>query len=116
MDSEEFSNLLPEMHLVAWDLIKAVVGGFLGKNRVENYRIIINDMLDAFNTINVRMSLKIHFLHSHMDIFERQIPTESDQQGERFHQTCKPMETRYKEKDLQSFMADLCWFLSAEDD
>lgn len=112
MRSDEFCERLSEQHLIAWDLTKAVFEGFLGKKRVENYRVIIEDLMESFNTIGVKMSLKIHFLHRHLDVFERQIPTESDEQGERFNQTCRSMEERYKNKNLQSFIADLCWFLT----
>lgn len=115
MRSEAFSQSLPADHAIAWDLMKAVFQGFLGKTRVANYRVLINDLMDAFSTIHVHMSLKIHFLHHHIDAFERQVPTESDEQGERFHQTCKPLEERFKGKNLQSFIADLCW-LSAKID
>lgn len=114
MQSEEFSRSLPEQHLIAWDSMKAIFNGFLGKNRAENYNVLVRDLMDAFNTIDVRMSLKIHFLHHHIDRFERQLPTESDEQEERFHQICKPMEVRYKGKNLQSYIADLCWFLFEE--
>lgn len=100
---------------MAWDLLKAVFEGFLGKTRIPNYRLFIEDLMEAFNLIGANMSLKVHFLHHHLDIFERQVPAESDEQGERFHQTCKPMEERFKGKDLQSFLADLCW-LAVEND
>lgn len=105
---EEFDHSLSIDHQIAWDLMKAVFQGFLGKSRVEDYRVLINDLMDALDNIKVNMSLKIHFLHNHLDVFERQMPTESDEQGERFHQTCKPLEERFKGKDLQSFIAELC--------
>lgn len=88
MRSEEFFQSLSVDHAIAWDLMTAVFRSFLGKSRVENYRVLINDLMDAFNTLHVNMSLKVHFLHHHMDVSERQIPTESDEQDERFLQTC----------------------------
>lgn len=112
MKSKEFSESLSEAHLKAWNLMKQTFNDFLGKHRVENYAVIVHDLMNAFNVLGVRMSLKIHFMHFHLEVFARQMPSESDEQGERFHQTCRAMEDRYKNKNLQSFIADLCWFLT----
>lgn len=88
--------------------MKTLFTDVLGKNRVADYPLIVKDLMEAFDTLDVNMNLKIHFLHHHLDAFGRQVSTESDKQGERFHQTCKPMETRYRGKKLQSMIADLC--------
>lgn len=73
---------------------------------------LVQQMLNAFKAIGTHMSLKIHFMNSHMDVFQRQMPTESDEQGERFHQVCKPFETNYKGKQIHALIADLCWSLT----
>jgi len=75
-----------DMELVAWDCVKAVIDNVLGIHRSENWHILIEDMLTAFHCLNVRMSLKIHFLHSHVEKFAVQSPNESDEHGERFYQ------------------------------
>ncbi|UYV67632.1 hypothetical protein LAZ67_5001409 [Cordylochernes scorpioides] len=46
------------------------------------------------------MSIKIHFLHSHLDKFPDNLGAYSDEQGERFHQGMKVMEERYQAKFL----------------
>ena len=92
MKNEEFESLLSEQELIAWDSVKSVIENCLGIHRSENWRIHVQDMLTAFKNIGVNMSLKIHFLHYHMDRFESQIPTESDEHGERFHQVAAPLE------------------------
>lgn len=56
------------------------------------------------------MTLKLHFLHHHLDAFLLQLPTESDEQGERFHQITMPMESRYKGKKLDAMLAEVCWW------
>ncbi|UYV68012.1 Transposase [Cordylochernes scorpioides] len=43
------------------------------------------------------MSLKIHFLHSHLDFFPDNLGAVSDEHGERFHQDISSMEKRYQE-------------------
>ncbi|UYV64609.1 hypothetical protein LAZ67_3001303 [Cordylochernes scorpioides] len=42
------------------------------------------------------MSLKIHFLHSHLDFFPDNLGAVSDEHGERFHQAISSMEKRYQ--------------------
>lgn len=37
----------------------------------------------------LNMSLKIHFLHSHLDFFPENLGDVSDEHGERFHQEIK---------------------------
>jgi len=44
------------------------------------------------------MSLKIHFLHSHLDFFPENCGAVNDEQGERFHEDISSTEKRYKEK------------------
>lgn len=42
------------------------------------------------------MSLKIHFLHSHLSFFPKNLGDESDEHGERFHQQMKAIVRRYQ--------------------
>jgi hypothetical protein len=42
------------------------------------------------------MSLKIHFLNSHLEFFLKNLDAVSDEQGERFQQDIKEMERRYQ--------------------
>lgn len=91
MKNESFDNVLNANEKKAWRSVKEVIEGFLGKHRSMEYQRSVLEILDAFEKIK---SLKIHFLHHHLDYFEAQLPTESDEQGERFHQTALPFEMR----------------------
>lgn len=82
------------MQKEAWIAVKKVIAAYLGKNRTDDYRVLIQEMMDLFEKVNVNMSLKIHLLHHHLEHFSFQAPTESDEQGERFHQTALPFEKR----------------------
>ncbi|GFU74235.1 HTH_Tnp_Tc3_2 domain-containing protein [Trichonephila clavipes] len=42
------------------------------------------------------MSVKVHFLHLHLDYFPENFGAVSEEQGERFHQDIKEMERRYQ--------------------
>lgn len=86
MKSEAFENVLGHDEIGGWQATKSVILGFLGKNRSANYSNRVKSMLEAFEKLKVNMSLKIHFLHFHLDYFGKQIATESDEQGERYHQ------------------------------
>lgn len=94
MKSDDFSNTLIGDEKVAWDMLKKLVSGLFGKTRSETYQNDVEKMLKAFENLKVHMSLKIHYLHYHLDLFGAQMATESDEQGERFHQTAKPFEKR----------------------
>ena len=61
-----------------------------------------------------RMSLKIYFLHSHIDFFPANLGAVSDEHGERFHQQISIMENRYQDNFNPNMMGDYCWFLQKE--
>ena len=42
------------------------------------------------------MSIKVHFLHSHLDKFPENLGDVSEEQGESFHQYIKVMGERYQ--------------------
>lgn len=94
MKDERFGCILFDDEKNAWSSLKNVIISFLGKNRAQNYEELVSNMLASFETIGVHMSLKIHFLHHHLNYFRRQLSTESDEQRERFHQTTLPFELR----------------------
>jgi len=54
------------------------------------------------------MSMKIHFLESHLDFFLENLGEVSDEHGERFHQDILTMEKRYQSKWTSSMLADFC--------
>lgn len=62
------------------------------------------------------MSLKIHFLDSHLDFFPENLGALSDEHGERFHQQIKSMEHRYQGFWDERMMGDYIWFLIRESD
>ena len=58
-----------------------------------------------------RISLKIHFLHSHLNFFPPNLGAVSDEHGERFHQDITKMESHYQGKWNPGMMGDFCWML-----
>ncbi|KAL6471883.1 hypothetical protein MHYP_G00205330 [Metynnis hypsauchen] len=109
---------LPSKHrpleLRAWESFVQVVHNFLGNHKATNYEELVDDMLISFKRMGCRMSLMIHFLHSHLDFFPPNLGDVSDEYGERFHQDISEMETRYQGHYNTNMMGDYCWFLQRE--
>ena len=64
--------------------------------------------------LGCNMSVKMHYLFSHMGRFPENLGSMSDEQGKRFHQDLKEMETRYQGRWDAVMMADYCWNLKRE--
>ena len=69
---------------------------FLCNRRAENYKKWVEKLLKSRQNIGAKMSIKVHFLHSHQDKFPDNCGDVSDEQGERFHQVIKTIEDRYQ--------------------
>jgi len=62
-----------------------------------------------------RMSIKMHYLHSHLDFFRPNLTDVSEEHGERFHQDIQVMEKRYQGRWDEAMMGDYVWTLIRED-
>ena len=76
----------------AWAGFKNVVNGFLGNKKELNHKFIVDNMLQKYMILGCNMSLKVHFLHSHLNYFPYNLGAVNEEQGERFHQDTKEME------------------------
>ncbi|UYV63750.1 hypothetical protein LAZ67_2005492 [Cordylochernes scorpioides] len=93
-----FQNSLNEVEAAAWNSFRNVCKNFLG----------------SVKALGCNMSLKIHFLHSHLDFFPDNLGAVSDENGERFHQAISSMEKRYQGKWCPAMLADDCWALKRD--
>ena len=64
--------------------------------------------MENFRPIGARMSVKMHFLRSHLCYFSENCGNFSEEQGERFHQDISDMEKRYQGRWDVNFLADYC--------
>ena len=94
MKDDKFDQHLNSLELRAWKSFKQVVHNFLGCKKSDNYADIVQEMLIAYQNLGCRMSLKIHFLHSHLDSFQQNLGDVSEEYDERFHQDISDFETR----------------------
>lgn len=114
MVDSEFDAVLTLVEKVAWDAFKEVTKNFLGNHRAPNYVELVNRLLAAYRDLQCNMSLKIHFLDSHLDFFPENLGAVSDEHGERFHQQIATIEKRYQGKWIPAMLGDYCWTLKRE--
>ena len=69
------------LELNAWNSFLGVIQNFLKSHWSHDYFNFIESMLTSYGDIGVNMSIKIHFLHSHLDRFPGNCGAYSDEQG-----------------------------------
>ena len=68
---EYFDKFLQGDEKAVWDSFKFVIKVYLGNRRAQNYKDLVNNVLQSYQKLGCNMSLKIHFLHSHLDFSQR---------------------------------------------
>ena len=116
MKSDTFKTKLDTVEKRAWESYIALCDNFLGNNRSADYVAVVNNFLTAYNDMACNMSIKIHFLHSHLNFFPDNLGQFSDEQGERFHQEMASIEKRIDGKNKINMLANYCWSLKRETD
>ncbi|KAI6656196.1 hypothetical protein LOD99_1529 [Oopsacas minuta] len=111
---DNFSNSMICKEKCAWNAFVDVMKNFLGNTKSPNYKILVNELIESYKNLGCNMSVKVHFLHSHIDYFPENLGAVSEEQGERFHQDIKTMETRYQGRWDVHMMADYCWCLKRD--
>ena len=93
---EEFVNKMINKERAAWLSFIEVTRNFLGNKKADNYHVLVTKVLLAYRNLGCKTSIKLHFLHSHLDKFLSNPGVVSDEQGVRFHQDLKTMEHCYQ--------------------
>ncbi|KRZ00058.1 hypothetical protein T11_11491 [Trichinella zimbabwensis] len=109
-----FVSTITQVEEEAWVAFTNVVSGFLGNKKDPEYRRFVNVMLEKFEKLGCNISLKLHFLHPHLDFLPQNLRDVSEEQGERFHQDIKQMKKRYQGQWYVARIADYCWCLRRE--
>ena len=108
MQGENFIVSMNPLEADVWRGFVGVVQNFLGNRRVANFEEVLQNMLDVYQRLGSNMSIKVHFLHNHLDRFPANCGAVSDEQGEHFHQDIKEMKTRYQGRWDGRMMVDYC--------
>ena len=114
MKDQQFENSMNNVERNAWSSFTCVINNFLGNHKADNYSALVEHMLDCFHKLGCNMSIKVHYLHSHLDRFPENLGDYSEEQGERFHQDLRTMEERYRGRWDRHMMADYCWSIQRD--
>ena len=68
-----------QVQLAAWSSFVEVVKNFLGNYKADKYEEIESDMLGNFKILGINKSIKVGFLHSHLDRFPENLSDISNQ-------------------------------------
>ncbi|ESO09676.1 hypothetical protein HELRODRAFT_184572 [Helobdella robusta] len=109
---EKYEAVKYVLEMIRYDQHKWVI--CVDLKMARNYAELVNNMVTAFKKLGCNMSIKLHYLFSHMDRFHENLGSMSDEQGERFHQEMKEMETKYQGRWNAVMMADYCWTLKRD--
>ena len=109
MNDRDFIKSMNDLEKNAWEAFVSVVKNFLGNRKSSNYKELVKELTRSFQVLGCNMSIKLHFLNSHLQSFPANLGDVSDEQGERFHQDIKVMEDRYQGRWDIHMMADYCW-------
>ena len=71
MQDEQFHEDLNETERNAWLSFKRICKDFLGNQEAVNYQDVLQDLLTLYKAMGCNMSLKIHFLESHLEFFQK---------------------------------------------
>jgi hypothetical protein len=102
MQDRHFDEDLNETERNAWLSFQRICKG------------VVQDLLTSYKVMGCNMTLKIHFLESHLDFFPENLGEVCDEQGERFHQDIMAMEKQYQRKWTSSMLAECCWTLKRD--
>ena len=111
---ERFEAVLSDKEKATWQSFEKVSNGFLGNFKAAYFKELLQDLMDLYEQLGFNMSLKIHFLFSHLDFFPLNCGDVRDERGERFHQEISMMEHRYKGKWSAAILGDYCWVMKRD--
>ena len=66
---DTFDHLLRGKEKKVWKAFQSVATEFFGNYKADNYKQLVTNLLMSYKALGCNMSLKIHFLHSHLDFF-----------------------------------------------
>ncbi len=92
MKDKEFIETMNQDEKEGWMAFGQVMRNFFGNTKSPNYKELVRNLLCAFQKLGCNMSVKVHFLHSHLDYFPENLGAMSKEQGEHFHQDIKTIE------------------------
>ena len=112
--NDMFDKMLNKTELVAQKSFKQVCLNFLGLLKSNDFEDVVANLLCNYHKMGCKMSLKAHFLHSHLPFFHKNLGAVLDEHGERFHQDIAVIETKFKGKWSTGMLTEYCWSLKRD--
>ena len=112
--NDMFDKTLNETELAAWKSFKQVRLNFLGLHKSDDFEDVVANLLHNYHIMGCKISLQVHFLHSHLPFFHKNLGAVSDEHGERFHQDIAVIEKRFKGKWSNGMLVEYCWSLKGD--
>ena len=104
--SEVLREQMSDFERNAWQAFRMIGEGFLENHGRDDYAMIVSNLIESYEKLGCRMSLKLHFLHSHLDFFWDNLGNVSEEHSERFHQDTQVMEKRHQGRWNEAMMGD----------
>jgi len=105
-NSIDFPVMLFEVEQTGRACFVSVGNGFLGKQKAENYRELVDGLVDAHHKMGCSMLLKVHVPRAHLDKLKDNIGDYPKGQGERFHQNVRSFEEHYNRQYNELVVGD----------
>ena len=96
LKSKSLEAQMNETEKEAWQAFRGVVNGFLGNKRNQNYKELVKKFIKSYQNMGCRMSVKLHFLCSHLDFFQKNLGAFREEHSERFHHDIEPWKNDIK--------------------
>ena len=84
IQDKNFAQSVAPIERDAWLSFASVIKNFLGNTKGDNNVHVVNDMLEKVKRLNLHMSIKIHFLFSHLERFPQNFGAVKDDKGKDF--------------------------------
>ena len=82
---KNFSSSMSEVEKREWNTFAVVLKGFLRYTKAANCKHLLETLLDSFHDLGCNMSIKVHFLKSHLNEFPTNLGDVSGEYSEHFH-------------------------------
>ena len=80
MHDQAFVQAMNDKEKAAWLSFVDVMKNFLGNKKAGNHEDLVGNMLSGFDDLGCKISIKVHFLFSHLDKFSDNLGAVSDEQ------------------------------------
>lgn len=99
-----FDNAVSAAQLSVWRSLKSMIANFLGNNRTSEYEKEVDELLKSYKKLGACMSVKMHFLRSHLNYSLRTIVTSA--------RNIRVIKEHYHGR--VNFLAEYCWWLKRD--